>query len=157
MKLNIGSGKDYREGWVNVDAHPKFNPDILIDMRDLEQPEDSVTEILIQDCLDHVTFIEGKILVKKFYGWLKQNGVLNIRTPNLEVIAPLAARGNYEALKWLYGTDGQGSTNYETNMIRWCYSVGVLREILEAVGFIIIEEHLENLGYSIRMVAVKRE
>lgn len=157
MKLNLGSGKDYREGYVNVDAHEKFNPDVLMDMKELDYPENTVTEIVMQDVIDHITFIEAKIMLRNCYKWLGNNGIINIRSPNLEVIALLAAKGNYEALKWLYGTDGQGSTSYRTNIIRWCYSITSLTEILEELGFIIIEKHLENMEYSIRVIGVKRE
>ena len=140
-----------------MDSHEKFNPDVLMDIRELEYEDGSVSEILAQDVIDHITFIEAKQLLRKCFKWLKNNGVINIRSPNIEVIGPLAARGDHEALKWLYGTDGQGSTHYRTNKIRWCYSLNSMKEILEKIGFIIIDERLENLGYSIRVIGVKRK
>jgi len=35
MRLNIGSGKEYREDWLNIDVNEKFNPDLIMDMRSL--------------------------------------------------------------------------------------------------------------------------
>ena len=156
MRLNIGSGKEYRQDWLNIDVNEKFNPDIVMDMRSLMFPDESVDEILMQDVLDHVTFVEGKEVLRKCYGWLKNNGTLNIRTPNLSFIGREASKGNHEAIKWLYGSDGEGHTNYDSNIIRWCYSENSLRIIMEAIGFIVIDAHTENLEYSLRMIGVKR-
>jgi len=65
MKLNLGSGKDYRPGYVNVDCSEIWGPDIVLD---LETPHwgqalsDSlrapiwgrVSEILAYDLLEHI-------------------------------------------------------------------------------------------------------
>lgn len=154
-KLNVGSGKDYREGWVNVDMHPKFNPDVLGDIQKISFEDESFDEILAQDVIDHVTFHDCRKLIRKFHRWLKPGGTLNIHTPNLEQIGILAARGDHEALKWLYGTDGEGSTNYETNIIRWCYSRRSLKDLLEPFKFKIVESKLDCIGYGIRFIAKK--
>ena len=127
-----------------------------MDMMELEYEEGSVDEILAQDVIDHVTAVECKTLLRRFYDWLKPNGVLNIHTPNLEFLGKEASRGNQEALKWLYGSAGEGNTNYETNLIRWCYTRGSLGEILRSLGFIIIHNQLEQYGYAFRMIGVKR-
>ena len=154
-KLNVGSGKDYREGWVNLEKHPKFKADICIDMMDAEFDPESFDEILAQDVIDHVTYADCRKLLRKFYRWLKPGGILNIHTPNLDQIGILAARGDHEALKWLYGTDGQGSTNYETNIIRWCYSIRSLKALLHPFGFRVVDAVTDCVGFGIRLIAVK--
>ena len=161
-KLNMGSGKDYRnpnEGWVNVDVEPRFKPDILSDMMDVEFPKDTFDEIVIQDTLDHVSHSDARVLCRKMLGWLKPSGVLNIRTPNLTVLGRLASEGNFEALKWLYGSDGTGATNYTSNVIKWCYSATSLKKMLNEVGFrdIYVQKETvwQGFEFNFRMTAIK--
>ncbi len=154
-KLNVGSGKDYRRGWVNVDNHQQWNPDILGDIRKISFEDGSFDEILAQDVIDHITFHDCRKLIRKFHRWLKPGGLLNIHTPNLEQIGILAARGDHEALKWLYGSDGDGLSNYETNIIRWCYSRKSLKDLLEPFNFRIVASKTDCLGYGIRFIAKK--
>ena len=66
MKLNVGSGKDYREGYINLEPHEKFKADMRMDIREAEFEENSLDEILAQDVIDHVTFVECKELMLKF-------------------------------------------------------------------------------------------
>lgn len=157
MKLNLGSGKDYREGWVNVDSNPRFKPDVLMDIRDLEYENGTIHEILAQDVIDHVTFMEAKALLRKCFEWLKPLGTLNIHTPNLRTLGPEAAWGNVTALEWMYGSRGEGNTAYETNVTRWCYSPVSLTELLEKLGFEVIGVTPTCLGMAFRMIAVKPE
>lgn len=155
MKLNVGSGKDYREGYINLEKHPKFKADVRCDMMEAKFEPESFDEILAQDVIDHVTFMDCKKLIRKFHRWLKPGGILNIHTPNLEQIGALAARGDHESLIWLYSTDGQGTTNYDTNTIRWSYTRKSLRELLEPFKFRILESKLDCYGFGIRLIAIK--
>lgn len=157
IRLNLGSGKDYREGWVNVDVNPKFKPDVLKDIREISFEENSVDEVLAQDVIDHITFMEAKALLRKCFEWLKPRGALNIHTPNLKVLGGEAAWGNETALEWMYGSRGEGNTDYETNIIRWCYSPVSLTELLEKLGFEILGVTPTCMGMAFRMIAVKPE
>jgi len=155
LKLNLGSGKDYREGYINIDKLERFKPDVLLDITQLKYAENSVDEILAQDVIDHITFMEAKALLRQCFKWLKPRGVLNIHTPNIKVLGQEAAWGNVTALEWLYGTRGEGNTAYETNIIRWCYSPKSLQAILENFGFQILQVQPTCMGMAFRMIAVK--
>ena len=67
IKLNLGSGNEYKVGWVNIDINPKWKPDILCDIEDRIPLEDnSVDFVLIQHVLEHVhpekfRFVMGEI------------------------------------------------------------------------------------------------
>lgn len=37
-KLNLGSGKDYKKDWINLDFNKKFNPDVVHDMNKFPYP-----------------------------------------------------------------------------------------------------------------------
>ena len=155
MKINLGSGKDYREGWTNIDVNSRFKPDILQDIREIDFDEGTVDEILAQDVIDHVTFMEAKALLRKCFKWLKPRGILNIHTPNLKTLGLEASWGNETALEFLYGTRGEGNTAYETNITRWCYSPSSLTDILERLGFQCLRVDPTCMGLAFRLIAVK--
>lgn len=161
-KLNIGSGKstilypDLRVSHFNIDVREYEGVDLLADMRLIEFPEETFDEILFKDCLDHVTFVEGKAMLRKISGWLKKGGILQIHTPNLRFLAGvLSQRDDHEAIKWLYGTDGEGSTFYGSNVIRWCYSKEALRKYLELNGLKIVDIVEDCGGFGLSATAMK--
>ncbi len=161
-RLNVGSGKstilnpEYRNRYWNVDIRQYDGVDEIADIRTIEYPAESFMEILASDVLDHVTFTEVKPILRKFFKWLKPKGILHIHTPNLRFLAGiLAQKDNHEALKWLYGTDGEGSTNYDSNVIRWCYSKESLTALLEAQGFQVLATSTDCLGFGLKILAVK--
>lgn len=155
MKLNIGSGKDYREGYINIEPNERFKADVRERMENLEYEENSIDEILAQDVIDHITYVETKALMRRFYKWLKPNGLLNIHLPNFANIAVWAKDGNHEAMTWIHGTDGERAY-YDTNFILWSYTPESLKAMLEEAGFIVINYMDTCAGYGMRMLATKR-
>jgi len=59
--LNLGSGRDYIEGWTNADLDPTMNPDIVcnFDAQDLELPFDNDTFDLIwcSNTMEHIWYL----------------------------------------------------------------------------------------------------
>lgn len=154
-RLNIGSGKDYRDNYFNLEKHEQFKSDLQADMREIEFPDNTFREILAQDVLDHIVYFEALSYIKKLYGWLMNDGILNIHLPHFEHCAKMALAGDHEAMVWIYGSDGRRA-HYSTNVIRWGYTPKSMRHILEDIGFIIIHEEVDCLGYGFRMIGVKR-
>ena len=156
-KLNIGSGKSYLPDYWNLEVNRKFRADEYNDYRNAEYPDCSFTDILCSDTLDHVPLVDAKRVLRCFHRWLKPNGTLRIHTPNLRYLARLLSTvDNEEALMWLYGTNGEGSTNYDSNIIRWAYTRESLTKTLEALGFGILSAATDCGGFGLAVVAVKR-
>lgn len=159
----MGSGKStvnsqfIRENYHNVDIRQYEGTDQIGDMRGLDFCEGEFEEILCNDCIDHITFVEAKVMLRKMASWLKTNGVLRIHTPNLRNLARHLAMGDdYESLRWLYGSDGEGSTAYASNIIRWAYSKESLTKMVEAQGLTVIECVDDCEGFGFHLVAVKK-
>jgi hypothetical protein len=81
MKLHLGCGNDYKEGYVNCDRTDKIRVDKIVD---LEKPlkifkTNSVEEILIYHTLEHIfNFIP---LMHEFHRICKNKTIIKIKTP----------------------------------------------------------------------------
>ena len=90
IKLNVGCGTDYKEGWVNLDNNTDENIeklDLDWDLRNpLPFPDNSVDYIFNEHLQEHLTVEEGISVNKDFLRVLKPGGVLRIATPDLDKI-----------------------------------------------------------------------
>lgn len=158
-RVNFGSGKDYREGYLNVDII-EGKGDVTGDIAYLSDDffdEESVKQIILHDVFDHITWVQAKNFMRQCWSWLQENGTVDIHTPNLRYIAEvLAVRDDHEAVKWLYSTDGEGPTNYPSNHSKWGYTPTSLRKLLVDTGFIIIHTSIDCGGLGLWMIGVKR-
>lgn len=80
MKLNLGCGKDIRQGWVNVDNRPGEGVDMLVDLRNpLPFPDKSVEHVLASHVFEHILNWEDLLL--EIYRVLIPGGTVEIRVP----------------------------------------------------------------------------
>jgi len=88
VKLNVGCGTDYKEGWINIDNNSDYNIiklDFNWDLRNpLPFPAGSVDYIFNEHFMEHLTPEEGVRANQDFLRVLKKGGVLRIAMPNLE-------------------------------------------------------------------------
>ncbi len=55
MKLNLGCGEDYKEGWLNCDISKQVNPDMIVNLeKKLPFKTNSVFRIIISHTLEHI-------------------------------------------------------------------------------------------------------
>jgi SAM-dependent methyltransferase len=80
-RLNLGSGTDIREGWINLDRSALPGVDVVHDIEQLPLPfsSDSFDYVLCQDVLEHVDYIP---LLRDIRRILKAGGILHIRVPH---------------------------------------------------------------------------
>lgn len=83
MKLNLGSGANRKEGWVNIDYSVTAKPDLVLNLDDpkLKLPYDDSTadEVNAVDFLEHINNIIP--LMNELWRVLKPTGVLHVETP----------------------------------------------------------------------------
>jgi SAM-dependent methyltransferase len=88
MKLHIGSGEKYLDGYINIDypqsEHSviKVKADIYHDIRTLSYEDNSVDEIRSHHLFEHFSRAEALVLLLKWRRWLKPGGKLVIETPD---------------------------------------------------------------------------
>ena len=89
LKLNIGCGTDYRDGFVNIDGSDSLNKvDKLIRLNDESLADhfcpESVDFILANDIIEHHFHWEALSILSDFYKILKKGGHAEIRVPDCE-------------------------------------------------------------------------
>ena len=88
IKLHLGCGTVYKDGWINIDNNSDSNIqklDIKWDLRySLPFPDNSADFIYNEHFLEHLTVEEGISAIKDFIRVLKPDGVMRIAMPDLE-------------------------------------------------------------------------
>lgn len=140
-KLNIGSGWDNREGWVNIDMHARHNPDIVADATRLTPIDDNYAAYAVaQDILEHIHRDRVMTALQECNRVLRSGGLLEIRTTDVIAITDLMRepdRANPEQhnvfLQCMFGTQGyQGDFHLSGFTEIW------MRDALEKAGFEVV-------------------
>lgn len=84
MRLNLGCGREYRPGWINVDKDPTVEPDLLFDLDSPVWPfnDNSADFILLKFVLEHVgqsTDVFNNIM-RELYRVAKPDAVIEIHS-----------------------------------------------------------------------------
>ncbi len=86
MKLNLGCGRNYQGGWINVDLYPAVRPDVVHDLENFPWPfeDQCAEEILLQHVLEHLgkdnaTFLK---IMQELYRVCAPGGTIRIIAPH---------------------------------------------------------------------------
>jgi hypothetical protein len=122
-QLNIGSGKNYKEDFLNLDSDDYWKPDIIYDLNnplpqgksqkinagrfgEIEITKNLFEKIIAYDVLEHITKLT--VCMKSCLDLLKEDGIFEINVPyDLSLGAwqdPLHVRA-FNENSWLYYTD----------------------------------------------------
>ena len=138
MNLNIGCGKIYKEGFINIDAFDSTVADKVMNADDLKFSSNSTERIEAYQVIEHFGLIKSVYILAEWFRVLKQGGVLLIETPDLEKSFNEFIDGNLETkkkvLSWIYGVESKGMVH------SFCFPTDLLVMILEKTGFIEIEK-----------------
>jgi hypothetical protein len=96
LRLNLGCGEQYADGWINVDhAGSPHRRDQTVDLTgELPWPEESIERIYAGHLLEHLTLDECHELLTKLYACMKPRGVLMVVGPDVNIAARLEAEGH---------------------------------------------------------------
>jgi predicted SAM-dependent methyltransferase len=90
MKLHLGCGLQYIEGYVNIDyPNDGHLPNLVIradkyaDILDLVYPEETVEEIRLHHVLEHFSRPVALALICRWRDWLQTGGLLRLETPDI--------------------------------------------------------------------------
>lgn len=87
-KLNLGSGNNLINGFVNIDKYD-HEADMMLDMAELHTvfEPNSVEEIVIYQALEHTPWFQLSHILKSCYTVMKDGAKLTIEVPDMDVIA----------------------------------------------------------------------
>lgn len=88
MKLHLGCGGTYLNGYVNIDFPPSgktimsVKADVYSDIRDLSYEDNSIEEIRSHHLFEHFNRVDALKMLIRWRRWLKPGGKLVIETPD---------------------------------------------------------------------------
>lgn len=150
VRLNIGCGTDYRDGFVNIDGSntlKSVDKVIKIPEESLQShfEEGSIDYILCNDFIEHHFHFEALKILNEFYLILKLNGTISIRVPDCEKIIKRPFDSIERKLTLLFGGQDIPQGNPEMDASRkeypqfFCHKYGWtksrMKNDLEKIGF----------------------
>lgn len=147
LKLNVGCGTDYKNGWINIDNNTDNNIDKLDINWDLRNPlpfeDNSVYFIFNEHFIEHLTVEEARKSLKDLKRVLKAGGVMRIAMPDLELAVEIYQDPNWKQRPVIknFGMDYIETRAELLNMgfrfwdHKWFYDWEELDRRLKEVGF----------------------
>lgn len=121
IKLNIGSGGIEYPGYLSVDLHDR-RANIIMDVTQLDFPENSVSEILAIHVFEHLNPYNAADILLRWKKILKPGGKLIMEMPDIEALCKRFVTANtgerYGILNAVYGsvnTTGEGDQSNITS------------------------------------------
>lgn len=141
IKINLGSGQDYRKGYINIDDGKMFvdsREDVICDIKNYPKDnsiaDNSVDEILLSHVVMYFRPEELQPLLIRWRTWLKEGGQLIIETSDLKKLLKIVLE---ESNPWVvnnYGLVNIFGTN-KTGPHRWGWMPDKLITELYRAGF----------------------
>ncbi len=152
MKLHLGSGEKYLEGYINIDfpieKHTVQTPraDLFTDITKLSYPENSVDEIRSHHLFEHFSRAEALKLLVRWRSWLKPDGLLVIETPDFATSAALfltttSMRRKMQLSRHIYGSEEASWAYHKDHWDKDKFSY-----VLKRMGFKNFKAYLYNNG-----------
>jgi predicted SAM-dependent methyltransferase len=89
-KLQLGTGANVLEGWLNTDVNPSLGSVIFLDTRNSFPIEDGIFDYVFSEhVIEHMQFNEGLFMLRECHRILKPDGRIRIATPDLETLIHL--------------------------------------------------------------------
>ena len=143
MKLHLGCGQGYLDGYINIDypldkntVQEKSVADEFHDLTKLRYKRKTVDEVRLHHVYEHFPRHVAFGLLAAWHTWLKRGGKVHIEVPDFDESAKLAIdsklpdRDRKVALRHIFGSnEAPWATHYEG------WSAERLSEVLSLLGF----------------------
>ncbi len=112
MKLNLGCGKVYKPGYINIDSGDRSVADEFWNIMDLPLKDASVDLVEADQVIEHFDWVNVRYLLAECWRVLKPNGRLILETPDLLGTMKKLKRTQGEEFligsQWLFGIGTKG-------------------------------------------------
>lgn len=141
LRLHLGCGTDYREGWFNVDANPRVRADLYCNVESLPAIGDGSAQV-VEAChvLEHLTLTQARAALREWRRVLRDDGELFLELPDLEACIRILGResdanGFDFGMIGLYGWPPAIDSEGMAQVHKWGWSRAALAEELRQAGF----------------------
>jgi predicted SAM-dependent methyltransferase len=150
MRLNLACRDDIRSGFINVDIEYGPGVNVVADVRDLHcWPDESAVQIVAQDILEHFPAAQTQDILAEWRRLLKPGGHLDIRVPNMLVLATYLSQDNphwattpmdpVQIIENIYGGHRYGPDGcFDAHHTGW--TPRMLKAELEQAGFKVLRQ-----------------
>lgn len=150
LRLNLGAGRFPLDGYTNVDADPRCEPDVCMRVPPLHFGDGEAAEIYCGHLLEHLRPEDGAALLAECYRVLRPGGTLGVVVPDTAEIVRrylTSTELGWDALVecpanryWsLRDLDDVCAvflfSTYQDSPHQWAYDARTLRRAVEAAGF----------------------
>ena len=107
-KLQLGCGTYTIDGWLNTDERRYGHNVVELNVcKPFPIPDNSFDYIFSEHLFEHLTYRDGKNMLKECYRILKPNGIMRLSTPNLQFLIDLYLHPEKEINKAYIEFDGR--------------------------------------------------
>lgn len=149
LKIHLGSGNINIQGWLNIDSRDFHHIHLISENLNLHKFNDeSISSVYLSHVLEHFSFDDAELLLKKIYNKLDFDGSIIISVPNFESISSIYAKSkNLELIKYAV----MGGQDYEHNFHKSVYDYTDLKNLLLKCGFKNVENWntVNEFGHSL--------
>jgi predicted SAM-dependent methyltransferase len=172
IKLEIGSGRKPRKGYLTCDIRPLPSVDFICSADQLPFQDETVDEIYSRHLIEHFTLKEFLSVLKEWNRVLKKGAKLYIICPNLlwhlnqivngDHLSLYNKESGYNARYWGFGSlFGWQQDGFDVH--KFGYYFDLLRDVLDEFGFDQIMDFtntgkgVENEIWHLEVCAIKKE
>ena len=102
LKLHIGCGRNYKQGWINIDRHSRVRTDLQLDLRkSTPLYDDSIDFIFNEHFIEHLSYEDGLRFFKEAYRILKPKGVIRTSCPDLDALIDSYLKDYWRQMEWV--------------------------------------------------------
>ena len=141
LKLHIGCGDYWFDGYINIDMHVYGGTDMLWDVRKgLPFQPETVEVIEAYEFLEHLNKDEAFNQLEEWKRVLISGGTVRISVPDMDGLISMYGTDPQDTIAMIYGYEDHPHH-------KWGYTKDTLKELFEKHGFIevtVIQGHIEG-------------
>jgi predicted SAM-dependent methyltransferase len=137
MRVNLGCGQAYLDGWVNVDSDTAVHADVYCDAFDfVREHGDEIEELYMGHFLDHLLPNSAVVLLSLIRDCLPAGALVSVVTPDIRAIFGAYRTGEITDIE----LDERFVCSYEQPASHvWRYDTDTLAQLFREAGYADIE------------------